>query len=107
MGIINKMVNKIGLRKRHYYTLMIRRDDYITVKALASQEKMTHVDLQHKLLTVYLECKKKNHEAVIADLEKKQDVLVDALKLYYKRVGKIYGSPADTTPKWSPNNEAK
>jgi len=98
MGIINKMANKIGLRKRRYYTLMIRRDDYITIRALAAQQKMTHVDFEHKLLTVYLECKEKNHEATIADLLKKQDFLVDALNIYQKRFGKIYGTPADKTP---------
>ena len=97
MGLINKMANKIGLRKRRYYTLMVRRDDYITVKALAAQQKTTHVDFVHELLTIYLECKKKNHEKVIADFEKKQDALVDALKIYYKRFGKIYNSPADKT----------
>ena len=31
MKIINKMASKLGLRKRRYYTLMVRRDDYITV----------------------------------------------------------------------------
>ena len=97
MGLLNKVANKIGSRKRRYYTLMIRRDDYFTVKALAAQEKMTHVDLQHKLLTVYLECKKKNHEAIIADLLKKQDTLVDVVRIYHKRFGKIYNSPADKT----------
>jgi hypothetical protein len=44
-----------------------------------------------------LECKKKNHEAIIADLLKKQDALVDVLKIYYKRFGKIYNSPVDKT----------
>ena len=43
----------------------------------------------------------------IGILEKKQDVLVDALKLYYERVGKIYESPTDATPKWSPNSDAR
>ena len=107
MGIINKMANKLGLRKRKYYTLMVKREDYITVKLLAADQKMTHVDLLHKLLTVYLEYKKKNYETIIAELEKKQDVLVDALKLYYERVGKIYESPAAATPKWSPNSDAR
>ena len=76
---------------------MIKKDDYFTVKALAAQENMTHVDLQHRLLTVYLECKKKGHEATIADLLKKQDALVDALRVYMNRCGKIYNSPVDKT----------
>ena len=67
MGIIKKMATKIGFCKRRYYTLMVRRDDYFTVKALAAQEKMTHVDLVHKLLAVYLQYKAKNHEAIIAE----------------------------------------
>ena len=70
---------------------------------MAAEQKKTHVDFLNELLTVYLECKKKNHEAIIADLERKQDVLVDELKLYYKRIGKIYSSPADKTPKSSRN----
>ncbi|HEY92867.1 MAG TPA: hypothetical protein G4O17_03890 [Dehalococcoidia bacterium] len=97
MGIIKKMATKIGFCKRRYYTLMVRRDDYFTVKALAAQEKMTHVDLVHKLLTVYLQYKAKNHEAIIADLLKKQDALVDVVRIYHKRFGKIYHSPADKT----------
>ena len=95
MKIINKMARKLGLRKRRYYTLMIKRDDYFVVKALAAQEKMTHVDLVRKLLEIYIECKMKNHEAIIADLLKKQDALVDVLKVYMNRVGKIYNLPAD------------
>ena len=97
MGLLKKVANKIGLRKRRYYTLMIRPGDYFAFKALAAQEKMNHVDLQHKLMAVYVECKKKNYEAIIADLEKKQDALVDVVRIYQKRVGKIYNSPADKT----------
>ncbi|MFC1983309.1 hypothetical protein ACFLV5_05970 [Chloroflexota bacterium] len=97
MKIINKMASKLGLRKRRYYTLMVRPDDYITVKALAGKLEMTHVDFVHKLLYVYFACQEKNHEKVIADLEKKQDVLVDELKIYMKRFGKIYNTPADKT----------
>ena len=51
---------------------------------------MNHVDFFHELLTVYLECKQKKHEAIIADLLTKQDVLVDSLKLYKERFDKIY-----------------
>ena len=64
--------------------------DYLSFKMLATQAKKNHVDLFNELLSVYVNCKHKKHEAVIADLEKKQDALVDALKLYYKRFGKIY-----------------
>ena len=106
MGIINKMANKLGLRKRRYYTLMVRRDDYITVKALAAQLKMTHVDFEHKLLTVYLECKEKKHEAIIADLLRRKDELLVALEIYIARFGKIYNSPADKTH-IGPNVDAK
>jgi hypothetical protein len=90
MKTINKIANKLGLRKRRYYTLMVRREDYFSFKVLAAEQKKTHVDFLKELLTVYLECKKKNHEATIADLLKKQDALVDELLLYQKRIGKIY-----------------
>ena len=90
MKTINKLARKIGLRKRRYYTLMIRREDYLSFKWLAAQQKMNYVDFQHELLTVYLECKKKKHEALIAELLTKQNILVDELKLYRERIGKIY-----------------
>ena len=48
MKIFNKMATKIGLRKRRYYTLMVRRDDHITVKALAAHQNMNIVDFVHK-----------------------------------------------------------
>ena len=101
MRIINKLASKIGLRKPRYRTLMVRREDYLSFKAFAAQQKMTHVDFQHELLTVYLECKKKKHEAIIAALERKQDALVDELKLYLKRFGKIYRFPGSNTSKSS------
>ena len=82
---------------------MVRPEDYLSFKSLAAQQKMTHVDFQHELLTVYLECKKKKHEAIIAALERNQDALVDELKLYPKRFGKIYRFPGSNTSKssWS------
>jgi len=101
MKIINKIARKMGLRKRRYYTLMVRPEDYLSFKSLAAQQKMTHVDFQHELLTVYLECKKKKHEAIIAALERNQDALVDELKLYPKRFGKIYRFPGSNTSKSS------
>jgi len=107
MKTINKIANKLGLRKPRYRTLMVRREDYLTFKVLAAEQKKTHVDFLKELLIVYLECKKKNHEATIGDLERKQDVLVDELRLYYKRIGKIYRSPADKTPKLSLNGDTK
>ena len=67
MKIIKKMVRKLGFRKRRYYTLMVRRDDYITVKALAAKLEVTHIDLIHKLIYIYFACQEKNHERVIAD----------------------------------------
>jgi hypothetical protein len=57
MKTISKLARKIGLGKRRYYTIMVRREDYISFKSLAVQQKMNHVDFQHELLTVYLECK--------------------------------------------------
>jgi len=90
MKTINKLAGKIGLGKRRYYTLMVRPEDYLSFKSLAVQQKMNHVDFQHELLTVYLECKQKKHEARIAELLRKQDMLVDELKLYRERIGKIY-----------------
>lgn len=99
MKIINKLASKLGLSKRRYYTLMVRQKDYLSVKILAAHQKMTLVDFVHELVTIYLECKKKNHEAIIADLLKKQDALVDELMLYRERVGRIYRSPADKVTK--------
>jgi len=107
MKTINRIARKIGLHKPRYRTLMVRRDDYLSFKVLAAQQKKTHVDFLHELLAAYLECKKKNHEATIADFKRKQDVLVDELMLYRKRVGKIYRSPADKIPKSPRNKEVK
>ena len=95
MGLLKKLANKV--RKRRYYTLMVKRDTYFAFKSLAVQQKMTHVDYIDELISVYLECKKKGHDKIIADLETKNDFLVDALRIYYKRFGKIYNSPADKT----------
>jgi hypothetical protein len=86
---------------------MVRQKDYFPFKSLAALQKMTHVDLLHELMAVFLECKKKNHEATIADLLKKQDALVDELMLYRKRVGKIYRSPADKIPRLPRNDDVK
>jgi len=107
MKTINKIARKLGLRKPRYRTLMVRSEDYLSFKVLAVEQKKTYVDFLKELLTVYLECKKKNHEVRIADLERKQDVLVDELKLYHKRIGKIYRSPADKTPQSSRDGEVK
>lgn len=101
MKTINKIARKIGLHKPRYRTLMVRRDDYLSFKVLAAQQKKTHVDFLPELLTAYLECKKKNHESIITDLLRKQNALVDELKLYRERVGKIYRSPAANAPKSS------
>ncbi len=75
--------------------------DYWTFKMLASQQKKNHVDFFNEFIRVFLECKKHNHESKIADLLRKQDALVDKLKLYYKRVGEIHIPPAASTPKSS------
>ena len=107
MKTINKIARKIGLRKRRYYTLMVKREDYFPFKCLAVERKMTHVDLLHELVAVYLECKKKNHESIITDLLRKQDALVDELRLYRERVGKIYRSPADNTSILSRNGDVR
>ncbi|MFC2063438.1 hypothetical protein ACFLS8_05820, partial [Chloroflexota bacterium] len=81
----------LGLgKKRRYQTLMVRTADYLAYKALAIEKKKNLVDLLPELMTVYLKCEKEKHEAQIADLLQKQDVLVDELLLYRKRIGKIY-----------------
>ena len=56
---------------------------------------MNLLDFLHELLDVFIKCKRDNHKAIIDDLLKKQDALVDKLKLYQKRFGKIYLSPAE------------
>ena len=99
MKTINKIARKLGLRKPKYRTLMVRSADYWSFKVLAAAQKKTHVDFLPELLTVYLECKRRKHEAVIADLLFKQGVLVDELKLYRERVGILHRPPADTIPK--------
>lgn len=99
MGIINKLANKIGLRKRRYYTLMVRREDYISFKSLAAHEKENYVNFFHELLGIYIDCKQKNHEATIGELLRKQDALVHTLRLYKSRVGELYFSPAEKANK--------
>jgi len=103
MSRFNKMVRKLGLRRPKYYTIQVRTPDYISFKTLAAQEKRNYVDFFHELLDVYIDCKQKKHESTIKELLRKQDALVDNLKLYHKRVGKIYVSPATNTSK-SPSN---
>ena len=107
MKTINKIATKLGLRKPRYRSLMVRQKDYISFKVFAAEQKKTHVDFLPELLSVYLECKQKKHEAIIADLLKQQDALVDALMVYQKRVGKIYRSPDDNIPKSPRNDDVK
>jgi len=95
------MLRKLGLRKPKYYTIQVRTPDYISFKSLAVQGKKNYVDFFHELLDVYIDCKQKKHESIITDLLKKQDALVDELKLYRQRVGKIYRSPMSNIPKTS------
>ena len=90
MTIINKLTRRLGLRKLKYGTIHPRTPDYISFKMLAARQKKNHVDFFSELLSLYVDCKYKKHEDAIADLIKKQDVLVDELKLYRERIGKIY-----------------
>jgi len=101
MKIIKRVANKLGLRTPKYRHIAVKTPAYITFKTLAAQNKMNYIDFMGKLLECYIACKEKNHEAQIADLLKKQDILVDELKLYRKRVGKIYRSPTSNIPKTS------
>jgi len=77
---------------------MLHSDDYFVVKVLSAHERMNIVDIVHELIRIYLECKKKNYEAVIADLEKRCDFLHNALSIYQQRFGKIYNTLADKRP---------
>ena len=101
MRRLNKIVRKLRLRKPKYYTIQVRTADYISFKSLAAQGKKNYVDFFHELLDVYIDCKQKKHEFIIKDLLKKQDTLVDVVKLYQKRWGKIYFTAADRSPKSS------
>ena len=101
MRLVNKLTRRLGLRKLRYGTIHPKMADYLTFKMLASQQKKNHVDFFNELIMVFLECKKQNHESKITDLRRKQDALVDTLKVYYKRVGKIHIPPAASTPKSS------
>ena len=99
MRLVNKLTRRLGLRKLRYGTIHPKMADYLTFKMLASQQKKNHVDFFNELIKVFLECKKQNHESKIADLYRKQDALVDKLKLYYKRVGELHIPPAASIPK--------
>ena len=99
MALLNKVARKLGIRKLRYATIHPKTKDYISFKSLAAQYKKNHVDFFHELLDVFVDCKHKKHEAMIGELLKKQDALVDNLRLYQKRVGKIYVSPATNTSK--------
>jgi hypothetical protein len=107
MKIIKKLTKKIGLHKPIYSHIVGKITDYLSFKSLAAQQKMTHVDSLHDLIATYVDCKKKKHEVIIADLLRKQDALVDKLKLYYKRVGEIHTSPAANTSKSSSNGDLR
>ncbi len=101
MNTITKLARKIGSRKRKYYTIHIKPDDYCSFKSVAVQQKMNYVDFFHELPGAFINCRKANHEVIIHDLLRKQDALVDKLQLYQKRFGKIYLSPAANTLKSS------
>ena len=97
MGLLKKLTNKVRKRQRGYFTIMVKRDTYFAFKSLAIQQKMTHVDFIDEIIAVSLSCRKEGHEKIIADLETKNYVLMEVLRVYYKRFGKIYNSPADKT----------
>ena len=99
MSLLKKVSKKLGLHKPKYHAIQVRTPDFVSYKVLAAQEKKNLVDFFHVLLDVYIDCKQKKHESIIKDLLRKQDALVDELKLYRKRVGKIYDFPATDTPK--------
>ena len=90
MSLLNKVSKKLRLHKPKYHAIQVRTPDFVSYKILATQNKKNLVDFFHELLDVYIACKQKNHETKIAELLKKQDALVDELKLYRERVGKIY-----------------
>ncbi len=107
MRLVNKLTRRLGLRKLRYGTIHPKMVDYLAFKMLAAKQKKNHVDFFNELIRVFLECKKQNHESKIADLYRKQDALVDRLKLYYNRVGEIYPLPSDKTLKSSLNGDLR
>lgn len=68
MTIINKLTRKLRLRKPKYGTIHPKIADYVSFKMLAANKKKNYVDFFNKLLSVYVNCRHKNHEATIADL---------------------------------------
>ena len=101
MSLLKKVSKKLRLHKPKYHAIQVRTPDFVSYKALAAQEKKNLVDFFHVLLDIYISCKHKKHEANIAELLRKQDALVDELKLYRKWVGKIYFTAADGPPESS------
>ena len=99
MNSLKKFARTLGLRRPKYYTIQVRTADYVSCKSLAAHEKKNYVDFFHELLGIYIDCKKKNHETTIRELLRKQDALVDNLRLYKNRVGELYFSPAEKANK--------
>ena len=67
MKLLNKTAKKMGLRKPKYRQVNIKPEAYMTFRILAAQRKRNHVDFFNELLSVYVDCKHKKHEDVIAD----------------------------------------
>jgi len=107
MSLLKKVSKKLRLHKPKYHAIQVRTPDFVSYKILAAEEKKNLVDFFHELLDVYIGCKKNKHVAIIKDLLLKQDALVDTVKLYRKRWGKIYVSPAANTTKAPSSSDLK
>ena len=64
---------------------------------MAAHRKKNQIDFFNDLLKFYVEAQQHNYEETIADLLEKQNALCDAIRIYQKRLGRVYDSPADQT----------
>jgi DNA-binding transcriptional regulator GbsR (MarR family) len=103
MRLFTNISKNLRRRKKRYDTINVKRDTFITFKSLAAHRKKNQIDFFNDLLKFYVEAQQHNYEETIADLLEKQNALCDAIRIYQKRLGRVYDSPADQTPKSSSN----
>ena len=81
-GLFRKKTSK-------YKNLWAHHDDWITVKALANQLRLTVIETVRELLRVYYKCITEKHERKIESLENQNFILKVELKKYRDRFGII------------------
>ncbi len=79
-GLFRKKITK-------YKPLWCNHADWLIFKAWAARENRTMVEMIHEALLVYNECKGKNHEKQIEDLDDKLTLLAAELRRYRDKYG--------------------